>query len=58
MSDKQIEEERMQNLKSVVKERPKYFGASTPSLPIKKTPKVKVIDMSKMKQLKLLSARN
>ena len=33
----------------------KYFGHSTPSLPIKKTPKVKVIDMSKMKQLKLLS---
>ena len=33
----------------------KYFGPSTPSLPIKKTPKVKVIDMSKMKQLKLLS---
>ena len=33
----------------------KYFGPSTPSLPIKKAPKVKVIDMSKMKQLKLLS---
>jgi len=32
----------------------KYFGPSTPSLPIKKTPKIKVIDMSKMKQLKLL----
>ena len=32
----------------------KYFGSSTPSLPIKKTPKIKVIDMSKMKQLKLL----
>ena len=33
----------------------KYFGPSTPSLPIKKTPKIKVIDMSKMKQLKLLN---
>ena len=32
----------------------KYFGPSTPKLRVKKTPEVKTIDMTKMKQLKLL----
>ena len=31
----------------------KYFGPSTPKLRVKKTPEVKTIDMTKMKQLKL-----
>jgi hypothetical protein len=31
----------------------KYFGSSTPKLRVKKTPEVKTIDMTKMKQLKL-----